>query len=103
MRACWERWRRCSPISVGPVAQFNPMTSGRSGSMAAKAPPISVPGSMRPVSSMVTWTCSGTSRPWAAMARRAAIMAALRPSRSYWVSMMRRSTPPSSSPSIWTW
>ena len=40
--------------------------------MAASAAPISVPGSMRPVSSMVTCTWSGTSRPAAAMARRAA-------------------------------
>ncbi len=59
MRACWERWRRCSPISVGPVAQLRPMTSGCRGSMAASAAPISVPGSIRPVSSMVTWTWSG--------------------------------------------
>ena len=55
MRLCWERWRRCSLISAGPVAQLMPMTSSCSGSMAASAAPISVPGSMRPVSSMVTW------------------------------------------------
>ena len=60
MRACWLRWRRCSLISDGPVAQFRPKTSGCSGSTAARAAPISVPGSMRPVSSIVTWTCIGT-------------------------------------------
>ena len=48
-----------SPISAGPVAQLSPMTSGRMGSRAVRAAPISVPGSIRPVSSMVTWTWSG--------------------------------------------
>ena len=40
------------------------------------------PGSMRPVSSMVTWVWSGTWRPSATMARRAPLMAALAWSRS---------------------
>ena len=71
-----------SPISAGPVAQLRPMTSGRMGSRAVSAAPISVPGSIRPVSSMVTWTCSGTRRPAATMARLAALMAALAWSRS---------------------
>ena len=56
MRAWAARWRRCSPISTGPVAQLMPMTSGFNGSMAASAAAISVPGSMRPVSSTVTCT-----------------------------------------------
>ena len=37
------------------------------------AAPISVPGNMRPVSSMVTWAWMGTTRPWrdhGPMARR---------------------------------
>ena len=59
MRLCWDRWRRCSLISAGPVAQLMPMMSTFSGSMAASAAPISVPGSMRPVSSMVTWAWIG--------------------------------------------
>ena len=101
MRACWLRWRRCSLISTGPVAQLMPMTSGRMASSAQSAALISVPGSMRPVSSMVTCTWSGTSRPAAAMARRQAIMAALIDSRSNMVSMMRTSTPPSRSPAAW--
>ena len=97
-RRAGDRWRRCSLISDGPVAQLRPMTSGCSGSTAASAAPISVPGSMRPVSSIVTWPWIGTSRPAAAMARRQPITAAFRPSRSNWVSMRSRSTPPSSSP-----
>ena len=96
IRACWDRWRRCSLISAGPVAQLMPMTSGRRASIETSAAAMSVPGSMRPVTSIVTWICSGTSRPAAAMARRAPMVAALSPSRSYWVSMMSRSTPPSS-------
>ncbi len=63
MRAWWARWRRCSLISTGPVAQLMPMTSGLMASRAHSAALISVPGSMRPVSSMVTCTCRGTSRP----------------------------------------
>ena len=31
MRECCDRWRRCSPISAGPVAQLMPMTSGSHG------------------------------------------------------------------------
>ena len=46
------------------------------------AAPISVPGSMRPVSSMVTWAWIGTTRPWRTMARWQAAIAALPESRS---------------------
>ena len=73
-----------------------------SGSMAASAAPISVPGSIVPVSSMVTWAWIGTWRPSATMARLQPATAALRPSRSNWVSMRNRSTPPSSRPRAWT-
>ncbi len=97
IRACWLRWRRCSPISAGPVAQLMPMMSGFIGSMAARAAAISVPGSIVPVSSMVTCTCRGTSRPIVFMARRAPFIAAFTMSRSNIVSMMRTSTPPSRS------
>ncbi len=93
----------CSPISVGPVAQLRPMMSMPSGSMAASAAPISVPTSMRPVSSMVTWHWIGTWRPTLAMARRAPMTEAFTASRSKWVSRMNRSTPPSSSASAATW
>ena len=62
------------------------------------AAPISLPTSIRPVVSIVTWTCSGTLRPAAGIARRQPIIAALTCSRSMHVSMRNRSTPPSSRP-----
>ncbi len=95
---CADRWRSGSYISAGPVAQLIPKTSGPIASSATRAAPISVPGSIRPVSSIVTWTCSGSSRPLVRIARRAPLIAALAPSRSNWVSMMSRSAPPSMSP-----
>ena len=49
----------------------------------------------------VTWIINGTSRPTDAIARRAAISAALPCRRSWTVSTRITSTPPSSSPSIW--
>ena len=65
-----ERWRSASLISTGPVAQLRPTTSTCMASSTVSAAPISVPGSMRPVSSIVTWTCSGTyavrAPPWRA-------------------------------------
>ncbi len=72
-----ERWRSASLISTGPVAQLRPTTSTCMASSTVSAAPISVPGSMRPVSSIVTWVCSGTCRPSATMARRAPLTAAL--------------------------
>ena len=71
VRAAADRWRRCSLISDGPVAQLSPTMSTFSGSMAARAALISVPRSIRPVSSIVTWHWIGTWRPTAAIARRA--------------------------------
>ena len=97
-RLAADRWRRASLISTGPVAQLRPTTSTCMASSTVSAAPISVPGSMRPVSSIVTCICSGTTRPSATMARRAPLMAALAESRSNWVSMSSRSTPPSSNP-----
>jgi hypothetical protein len=76
MRACWERWRRCSLISAGPVAQLMPMTSGRIGSRAASAAPISVPGSMRAGQLDGDLHLDRHLRPTAAMARGQPIMAA---------------------------
>ncbi len=89
------RWRSGSNISAGPVAQLSPMRSTSIASRAQRAAPISVPGSMVPVSSIVTWVWMGTERPSAAMARRAPLMAALAWSRSNTVSTTIRSTPPS--------
>lgn len=97
-----DRYLSGSYISTGPVAQLSPMTCGRSPSRVVRAAPISVPGSIRPVSSIVTWTWRGTSRPECAIARRDPFTAALAPSRSNWVSMMSRSAPPSIRPAAST-
>jgi hypothetical protein len=93
-----DRCRRCSCISEGPVAQLRPKTSGLSAPRATSAAPISVPSSIVPVCSIVTWSWIGTVRPTAAIARRAPMTAALAASRSKWVSVMSRSTPPSIRP-----
>ena len=55
-RQCCERWRRCSVISRGPVAQLRPNTSGFIARSETSAAPISVPTSIRPVVSIVTCT-----------------------------------------------
>ncbi len=74
-----------------------------SGSSAVRAAPISEPSSMVPVVSTVTDTISGTSRPTARMARRAAMTDALVWSRSCVVSTSRASAPPASRPSAFCW
>ena len=61
MRAWRDRWRRCSLISAGPVAQFRPIMSMPSGSTAVSAAPISLPSSIVPVVSTVTWAMTGMS------------------------------------------
>ena len=95
---CRARCRRCSLISVGPVAQLSPSTSIPSGSSAVSAAPISVPSSMVPVVSTVTWTIRGRSLPAASSARRLPMIAALACSRSWAVSMTTASMPPASMP-----
>ena len=60
---------------------------------ATRAAPTSVPGSMVPVSSMVTWHWIGSRTPARFIARRAPLMAALACRRSKTVSMTRRSAP----------
>ena len=84
--ACRDRWRRCSLISSGPVAQFSPRTSIPNGSSAVRAAPISLPSSIVPVVSTVTWHISAASDPAAFSARFAPITAALACSRSWAVS-----------------
>ena len=62
--AAWPvRCRSGSNISAGPVAQLSPITSTSMASRAHRAAPISVPGNMVPVSSMVTWVWMGRMRP----------------------------------------
>lgn len=99
MRACRDRWRRCSLISAGPVAQFKPIMSTPSGSTAVNAAPISLPSSMVPVVSTVTWANTGMCRPARVIARRDPNTAAFSCSRSWQVSTRMASAPPSSMPS----
>ncbi len=63
---------------------------------------MSVPTSIAPVVSIVTWTMSGSSRPAAAKAARAPFTAALAWSGSWQVSIRIASEPPSISPWVWT-
>ena len=98
-----DRWRSGSNISLGPVAQLSPIRSTPMASSAHRAAPTSVPGSMVPVSSMVTWVWRGRWTPAALMARRAPLMAALAWRRSNTVSMMIRSTRPSMRAAACSW
>jgi hypothetical protein len=91
----------CSLISCGPVAQLSPITStSGKASIAVTAAAMSVPISIVPVVSMVTWHISGTRRPVASKACRAAWMAILVCRMSWQVSISRTSAPPSISPRI---
>ena len=74
-----------------------------SGSSAVKAAPISVPSSIVPVVSTVTWHINGASDPASVKARRAPITAALACSRSWVVSTRIACTPPASIPRTWVW
>ncbi len=94
IRANRLRWRRCSLISAGPVAQLRPITSMPSGSRATSAAPISEPSSIVPVVSTVTCAMIGRSASRAARARLQPTMAALACSRSWQVSTWKASTPP---------
>ncbi len=98
-RACLDRCRRCSLISSGPVAQFSPIRSMPSGSSAVRAAPISLPSSIVPVVSTVTWVTIGMRRPDRSIARRLPTIAAFACSRSWQVSTRMASAPPSSMPS----
>ena len=98
MRACLASVRRCSLISAGPVAQFRPMRSTPSGSIAVSAAPISLPSSIVPVVSTVTWVMIGTRRPSARIAALRPSTAALTCSRSWQVSTTSASLPPAISP-----
>ena len=95
---CSPRKRIASRMSVGPVEQFSPMTSTRSASSVVSAASTSVPRSMVPLAgSRETETWIGTVRPASANARRVPRIAARASRMSWTVSMMMRSTPPSSS------
>ncbi len=86
-------------MSSGPVEQFRPMTSTRSASSVASAELMSVPSSiLPPLGSSETLAWIGTERPWSLNASRAPKIAALTSRMSCAVSMMIRSTPPSTRP-----
>ena len=70
-----------------------------SGSTAVSAAPISLPSSMVPVVSTVTWAIIGMWRPNWAIARRDPSTAAFSCSKSWQVSTSIASAPPSSMPS----
>ena len=69
-----------------------------SGSRAVSAAPISLPSSMVPVVSTVTWHISGASEPADFSARLAPMIAALACRRSWAVSTRTACTPPASIP-----
>ena len=99
MWANFERWRRCSLISAGPVAQFRPIMSMPSGSSVVSAAAISLPISMVPVVSTVTSTKIGSRMPVSAIACLHPLTAALVCSRSCEVSTRSASAPPWMRPS----
>ena len=87
MLACWDRYRRCSTISAGPVAQLSPIMSMPRGSNAVSAAPMSEPSSMVPVVSMVTWEMIGRRLPAADIPSWQPRTAALTWRRSWLVSI----------------
>ena len=96
---CSPRKRTASRMSSGPVEQLRPMTSTSSASSVASAALMSVPSSiLPPLGSRETEVWIGTARPVALNASRAPNTAALTSRMSCAVSMMIRSTPPSTRP-----
>ena len=94
MCANFERWRRCSLISAGPVAQLRPIMSMPSGSRVVSAAAISLPMSIVPVVSTVTSTKIGSRMPVSTIACLQPLTAALVCSRSCEVSTSSASEPP---------
>ena len=94
------RWRACSTICSGPVAQLTPITStASSASSVVSAQAMSEPSSIAPVVSMVTLAMTGRRAPVSAKASSMAPSAAFACSRSWQVSTLSASMPPSISPS----
>ena len=93
------RKRIASRMSSGPVEQFRPSTSTSRPVSVVRAESTSVPSSiLPPLGSSVIDVWIGTVRPTALAASRAPNTAALTSRMSCAVSMMIRSTPPSSRP-----
>ena len=98
---CLAMCARCGVISVGPVAQFNPSEAIGKGRRALTTALISDPKSIVPVVSIVTETRIGISRtvfPAASSASKHAVTAHLICKRSWHVSIMKQSAPPSIKP-----
>jgi hypothetical protein len=81
----------------GPVEQFRPMTWIGSASSVTRTAPTSVPSSMRPVVSRLTWAWIGTHSPVRLNMRAIPAIAALVSRTSCWVSISSRSAPASTS------
>ena len=97
---CSPRKRIASRMSSGPVEQLRPITSTFSASSVASTEEMSVPSSiLPPLGSSETEAWIGTLRPAVSNASRTPKIAALTSRMSCAVSMMIRSTPPSSRPS----
>ena len=88
-----------SRMSSGPVEQLRPITSTASPSSVASTAEMSVPSSiLPPLGSSETEAWIGSVRPVVLKASRAPKIAALTSRMSCAVSMMMRSTPPSTRP-----
>ena len=99
---CFAKYAICSAISTGPVAQFKPKLAIGNGFNALTTAAMSLPSNMVPVVSMVTLTKIGMSftvRPDCASASMHALMAHFTCNKSWHVSIMKQSTPPSINPS----
>jgi hypothetical protein len=70
--------------------------------MAVSAAAMSEPSSIWPVVSTVTWTTSGARRPARRIPSKAPVTAALICRRSWHVSTISTSAPPSSRPNAWS-
>ena len=98
---CLAMCARCGVISVGPVAQFKPSEAIGNGRSAFTTALMSEPKSIVPVVSIVTETRIGISRtvfPAASSASKHAVTAHLICKRSWQVSIMKQSAPPSIKP-----
>src|SRR6266550_3344346 len=93
--ACSDKYRMGSRMCSGPVEQFRPITSTLSASSVVIALAMSVPRSMRPLTSSVTWVWRGIRRPISENSLSIPATAAFTSRMSCDVSMRRRSTPPS--------
>ena len=95
------RWRTCSTICSGPVAQLMPITSTvSSASSVVSAQAISEPSSIVPVVSIVTLAITGRRVSISPNTSSIAPSAAFVCSRSWHVSTLSTSIPPSTSPRV---